>query len=185
MPTFRPPLGHTSAATVPSSAGADAERQPYLQLNFLAELAPNEHVDGVYELWADIADLDASGHSLAAAGEWHAIPYEQKEEGGERYLLARPVVHASEGKFAYTLRLVKGNGEVVWLGSGGDNGVVEVKEGGIASGDKEKLSVTSAWEGKVDGGEGLKWTGIAASLQQDGCVPLDLLGAWGKRITRG
>ena len=165
MPTFLPPLGHTSTATFPfpSTSPSPTSSPSYVQLNFLAELAIDEHIDGHYELWTDLADLESSGEARAATGVWHAIQYDLVEKDGERYLLACAVIRAEEATYAYTLRLVKGSGEVHWMGNGGDNGVVRIlgREKG-----QEAVVGSGKWEGyTAPEGEGrLEWSGIAATL---------------------
>lgn len=160
MPNFRPPLGHASKATFPSSASGT-----YLQLNFIASLAPNETVDGSYQLWTDIHNLGPNGEPTAAKGEWHAIPYDLVESPQGRYLVAQPVVTARLESFSYTLRLVKGNGEIIWLGSGGDNGSVSVEEGS-----EKEDKVFGERNGEMGSSEEVKWTGIATSLRSGRCV---------------
>lgn len=170
MPTFFPPLGHHTQATF--APPPDSPSNPFLQLNFIAELGPDEqHLPSGerFELWTDVDEVKDREGGEGGAREWHAVAYElvsatatNDAQGAYRY--ARILVRAQPQSFAYTLRLVKADGQVIWLGNGGDNGFVEVKEAGDVVGG---VAESGPWEGHVarPGDEGVEWTGVAVDMR--------------------
>lgn len=180
MPTFNPPLGRETNIPIRSS---DADR--FVHLRFTVSFEPTEDTSGSWELWTDIADVDASGTVTTGQGEWRNVtffdPSKIRLEGEEAIaqdepsssvrvitipstpilpdvlpakveLVAEMVVPALNASYAYTYRRVLSSGEILWLGNGGDNGVVRVIEG-------EAVEQSKAL---------VEWKGVGIELPTDG-----------------
>jgi hypothetical protein len=177
MPTFRPPLFHTSEviANDPSST-------PFVRLTFSVSLDNDEGVDGVYQLWTDLPNLNDKGEPLFSAGEWHEInfialptpdsgsssssggitlqPISVSPESTEASQRLYAIIHipSNPAFYSYTLRHAKSSGEIVWLGSDGSNGTVNIKQGETS---KEVVIEAGPWDGLVADMEDVKWNGVA------------------------
>ncbi|OCF72581.1 hypothetical protein I204_06963 [Kwoniella mangroviensis CBS 8886] len=71
MPTFNPPLAHTSHIPIPRTAS-----QPYVQLNFFAAFPDGEDESGSWELWTDLPRIDDQGNIISQSGEWTAAQFQ-------------------------------------------------------------------------------------------------------------
>lgn len=94
MPSFRPPLGQTTAALVHSAA-----QSPFVKLTFIAELGEHEHIDGVIEIWTNLPNVDEEGKPLHGQEEWHAIPF-SGELFTDNFPLAQNHAHTSRRSLA-------------------------------------------------------------------------------------
>lgn len=180
MPTFRPPLYHTSEVIT-----GETSSTPFAKLTFTVNLDNDEGVDGVYQLWTDLANVNDEGQPLYSPGEWHEItfaplPSPPSSEGtastpsASINLSPRPspqlpssslyaVVHiaSTPASYSYTHRQVKGSGDIVWLGSDGSNGSINVRHG-----DRSDQVVVDAgpWDGSLKNNEEVKWDGVAVVM---------------------
>ncbi|WVQ64041.1 uncharacterized protein L199_002200 [Kwoniella botswanensis] len=71
MPTFHPPLAHTSHVPIPQTAS-----HAYVQLNFFATFTDGEDESGSWELWTDLPRLDDQGNPTSQPGEWRAAQFQ-------------------------------------------------------------------------------------------------------------
>jgi hypothetical protein len=175
MPTFQPPLYHTSEVITNGSTS-----NPYVQLTFTAN-TDNEDVNGTYQLWTDLANVDESGKPLYSQGEWHEITFiatvpptqtgESSSSSSTITLRSRPTpstsstplsavisIPSTPASYSYTLRQVKPSGEIVWLGSDGSNGSIHVKHSETAP---KALGQSGVWEGVTEDLKNARWTSIA------------------------
>jgi hypothetical protein len=181
MPTFYPPLAHTSEVIV-----TDSTSTPYARLTFLVDLGQDEGVDGVYQLWTDLPDLDEHGKPLYAEGEWHEITFttlpapaaERDTSSSTAFQLPailstlqlgkalHAIIHipARPASYSYTLRQVKGSGEIIWLGGEGSNGTVHVKTGDAG---RDLVIESGVWdELALAKGRKIDWRGIAVEVNE-------------------
>jgi hypothetical protein len=165
MPQFHPPLAHTS--TIPLPAGET--QYPFVNISFLATVAEHENVSDAWEVWTDLPELGKDGIVVSQDGVWRAIPFQAIETSDtatisqvdnrnlpvihlpaqpqttpqEKQLVASSIVPFRNGSsYSYTYRHTLSNGDIQWLGDGGNNGVIQL----IATSDDARSS-QAAWKG--------------------------------------
>jgi len=158
MPSFRPPLSHTSHVSSALPRSSESGEASYISLDFFLTFQPEEDQSGSWEIWTDIPALHyATGGTDTAIGEWHAIPFKsidqeetQAKESANpsepslitlpapasvddaccQYTLrANAVIYpVAQAVYAYTYRRVLLDGNIQWLGGEGTNGVIQLGE---------------------------------------------------------
>jgi len=156
MPTFLPPLSHTSNV----SPAADPSKLAYIRLDFHLTLGSGEDTCCHWEIWTNIPSLNEHGELISPHGQWHGIAFSPlpapssvkpqtsasssaitlnappKEDLPRdlTVLRGRAIVAPKPGaEFAYTYRRVYPDGGIEWLGGSGSNGVIRILEEGSAS----------------------------------------------------
>jgi len=152
MPSFQPPLSHTSNVL---STSASPNDDTYLSLDFFLDFEPEEDQSGQWEIWTDIPSLvGADGNPNEAMGGWHAIRFhsvnqnsssetesEQTDSPSSIKLSAPSEINAqaihtlranaiiapdTDATYSYTYRHVFPDGNIHWLGGEGSNGVIQL-----------------------------------------------------------
>ncbi|WVR09167.1 hypothetical protein IAU60_006229 [Kwoniella sp. DSM 27419] len=182
MPTFYPPLAHTSEVHVTSSAD-----HPYFQLRFSAVFADGEDASGSWEIWTDLPHLDEQGNLSSASAEWRAVALvaastktgslvahanghsddtAHQKASDSVTTVADPtslshfaIIKTTAGsEYSYTYRHITSSGETHWLGGMGGNGFIKLVEG---SGAAESTGEQSgSWLERLPEIETLRWYGV-------------------------
>ncbi|WVF65685.1 hypothetical protein IAT40_000416 [Kwoniella sp. CBS 6097] len=182
MPVFHPPLAHVSQIPITPDPSL-----PFVQISFYATFADDESLDGSWEIWTDLPNVDKEGNVTTQPGEWRAIAFEPyphrsfaPQANGHRSdalvveaLKTYPTppaptrtlqftvnVPADVGsEFAYTYRHINSSGETHWLGGLGGNGAIKLIKGNAEEGITQTVS-SGNWSDRASSVNETQWYGV-------------------------
>ncbi|OCF31370.1 hypothetical protein I317_01174 [Kwoniella heveanensis CBS 569] len=182
MPVFHPHLAHASEVFIDTDPSL-----PFVQLNFHAVFEENEDLDGTWEAWTDLPQVDKDGNVISQPAEWRAIPFEPHTNqstapqangyktddrlviealkdypsppASTRRLRFAVTVPASAGsEFAYTYRHITKSGETHWLGGPGGNGFIRLISGPAKESDQ--WTASGSWSERPSSVDETQWYGV-------------------------